>query len=251
MRKCIFCQGMASTLEDVWPLWLTRRFPSSDISFMEAELGGRKLDKWRNKTVKLLPVRCVCEKCNGGWMSDLERQVKPIIESILEDSIKTIDVSSQTLIALWAIKTAMTLESCNTHRKRFYNDAQRRELGMISAIPERTSVWIAKCVNQPNIYSIAKDLWTASGQDVIYGYVTTMAFGSFAVQVASIRPPMNLKSGTAIIFDVVDGPWDEVLIQVWPIPRLRRWPPIKGLTGDWGLEVLTNRLSKSVHVVYP
>jgi hypothetical protein len=252
MRECIFCQGRASTKEDVWPQWLTKRFPLSDISFMEAELAGHKLDTWRSKTAKLLRVRCVCENCNGGWMSRLEGQVRPVIESILDDRMKTVDVSSQALIATWAVKTAITLEAIKPQNKWFYTNDQRRELRMVSAIPERTSVWIAKCVNQANLYSAAKDLLTTHGQNEVYAYVTTMAFGSFAVQVASIKPHMNLPKGTAITFDVSGEPWEKVLIQVWPMPKLHWWPPITGLAGDLGIEALTNRLSRSgINIISP
>ncbi len=164
MRVCIFCQERASTKEDVWPQWLTKRLPLSDTSRMEAELGGRNLGNWLNKTTKLLRVGRVCKTCNSGWMSQLEGQVKPIIESILDDRMKAVDALSQALIAVWAVKTAMTLEALNPNRKWFYTSDQRRELRIASAIPERTSVWIAKCVNQPNIYSTAKDLRTAPGR---------------------------------------------------------------------------------------
>jgi hypothetical protein len=123
---------------------------------------------------------------------------------------------------------------------------------MVSAIPERTSVWIAKCVNQANLYSAAKDLLTTHGQNEVYAYVTTMAFGSFAVQVASIKPHMNLPKGTAITFDVSGEPWEKVLIQVWPMPKLHWWPPITGLAGDLGIEALTNRLSRSgINIISP
>jgi hypothetical protein len=210
---------------------------------MEAELGGRNLGSWPGKITKLLRVGCVYQTCNNGWMSQLEGQVKPVIESILDDQVKAVDVSSQAIIAVWAVKTAMTLEALDSHRKRFYTNDQQREL-MVSAIPERTSVWIAKCVNQRNIYSAAKDLWTTPGQNETHAYATTMAFGSLAIQVVSIRPHMNLSRGTAITYDVSEGPWDKVLVQVWPlVPRPQQWPPSQGLAGEWGLETLTNRLN--------
>jgi hypothetical protein len=243
MRICIFCRQRASTKEDVWPQWLTKRFPLSDASRMEAELGGRDLGSWANKKPRLLPVGCVCKECNNGWMSRLESEVKPVIEGIIDNRIKAVDTSAQARIAVWAVKTSMTLESVRPQGKRFYTSDQRRGLQM-SAIPERTSVWIAKCVNQPNIYSVAKDLWTSRGQNEVHAYVTTMAFGSLAFQVVSLRSRMNLSKETAIIYNVSEGPWDEVLVQVWPImPNPKQWPPSQGLNGELGLEVLTNRLS--------
>jgi hypothetical protein len=63
MRVCIFCQERASTKEDVWSQWLTKLFPLSETSRMEAELNGRNLGNWPNKKPKLLRVGWVCMKC--------------------------------------------------------------------------------------------------------------------------------------------------------------------------------------------
>lgn len=242
MRICIFCQENASTKEDVWPQWLTKRFPLYNTSRMEAERGGRNLGNWPIKTLKLLPVRCVCAECNNGWMSRLENEVKPVIEAILDDRMNLINSSSQAHIAVWAVKTAMVLEALYPDREWFYTSDQRRGLRILSAIPERTSIWIAKCVDQPNIYSAAKDMRTAPGKNEVHAYVTTMAFGSLAIQVMTMRAHTNLSKGTKIIYDVNEGPREEVLMQVWPImPNLQQWPPSQGLAGELGLDALTNR----------
>jgi len=244
MRQCIFCQERASTKEDVWPLWLTKRFPSFNASGMEAERGGRDLGNWRIKTTKLLPVRCVCAECNNGWMSQLEAQVKPLIESILDDQMRALDISSQAVISVWVVKTAMTLEALYPDRMWFYTNDQRRNLRIGSAIPERTSVWLAKCVDHHNIYSEAKDHWTAPGQNEAHAYATTIAFGSLALQVVSLKPTTNLPKEIEITYDVSKGPWEEVLTQVWPItPYPKHWPSRQGLNGEVGLEALANRLN--------
>jgi hypothetical protein len=66
-----------------------------------------------------------------------------------------------------------------------------------------------------------------------------MAFGSLAFQVVSIRPYMKLLKETAITYEVNEGPWNEVLVQVWPInPNPKQWPPDQGLDGKLGLEAL-------------
>lgn len=240
----MFCQGQVSSREDIWPQWLTKRFPSSDASRMEAERGGHKLGIWQTKTSKLLPARCVCENCNNGWMSKLEVEMKPIVESILDEKLKAIDVSSQAVIAKWATKTAMALEALYPEREYFYSETERQDMRSVSSIPERTSIWIAKCVNQPNIYSEGKDLRTAPGDNEARAYVTTMAFGSLAIQVISIRTLVNLPKETQITYDSRKGPWDKILLQVWPIiPYSQPWPPSCGLDGKWGLEALTERLS--------
>jgi hypothetical protein len=248
MRTCMFCQGQASSREDIWPQWLTKQFPLSDASRVEAERGGHKLGMWQKKTPKLLPARCVCGNCNSGWMSRLEVEMKPIVESILDEQLRVLDVSSQAVIAVWATKTTMALEALHPERVFFYSENERQHTRAVSAIPERTSIWIAKCVNQPNIYSSGKDLRTAPGDNEAKAYVTTMAFGSLAIQVASIRTLANLPQEIQITYDSREGPWDKILLQVWPIiPYSRQWPPSYGLDGEWGLEVLNERLSPVIN----
>jgi hypothetical protein len=248
MRTCMFCQEKASSREDIWPQWLTKRFPLSDASFMEAERGGENLGIWKNKTPKLLLARCVCGNCNNGWMSTLENEMKPIVETILDEQLRALDVSSQAVIAVWAMKTAMALEALYPEREFFYSENERQNIRAVSAIPERTSIWIAKCVNQPNIYSAGNFLRTGPGDNEAKAYVTTMAFGSLALQIVSIRTFVNLPSEVQITYDSREGPWDKVLLRVWPIaPQSKQWPPSYGLDGEWGLGVLTNRLSPVIN----
>ena len=248
MRTCMFCQEQASSREDIWPQWLTKLFPLSDASRMEAERGGQKLSTWQKKTPQLLLARCVCGNCNSGWMSKLEVEMKPIVESILDEQLRFLDVSSQAVIAVWAIKTAMALEALYPERMFFYSENERQNIRAVSAIPERTSIWIAKCVNQPNIYSAGKDLRTAPGDNEAKAYVTTMAFCSLAIQVAFIRALANLPKEIPITYDSREGPWDKTLLQVWPIiPYSQQWPPSFGLDGECGLEALIERLSPVVN----
>ncbi len=240
----MFCQEQASSKEDIWPQWLTKRFPLSDASFMEAERGGQKLGTWKNKSTKLLPARCVCGTCNNGWMSKLEVEMKPIVESIQDKQLRVLDASSQAIISVWAVKTAMALEALYPERIYFYSEDERKNLRAISTIPTRTSIWIASCVNQPNIYSAGKDLWTGQVGNEAKAYVTTMAFGSLAIQVTSIRVLANLPQEVQITYDSREGPWGKTLVQVWPIIRQsQQWPPHYGLDGEYGLKALTERLS--------
>jgi hypothetical protein len=248
MRTCMFCQEQVSSREDIWPQWLTKRFPLSDASRMEAERGGHKLGTWQTKTPQLLPAKCVCGNCNNGWMSKLENEMKPIVDSILDEQFRALDVSSQAVIAVWAIKTAMALEALYLERGFFYSENERQNMRAVSAIPERTSIWIGKCVNQPNIYSAGKDLRTAPGGKEVKAFVTTMAFGSLALQVVSIRITANLPKEMQVTYDTREGPWDKILLRVWPlIPYSQQWPPSYGLDGDWGLEALTERLSPVIN----
>jgi len=243
MRTCIFCSNKASTSEDAWPRWLMNRFPNTSTSRMDAERGGNKLGNWHAAKPKL-QVKWLCACCNNGWMSRLEDEAKPILEYIFNDKLKDIGVSAQLTLARWAVKTAMVLESIDSRRSWFYSDSERRLMRTVQSLPPRTSVWIAKCINQPNIYSAAKDLWTTLSNDGFHAYVTTMAFGSIAFQIVSIKTPTAIPKNINVTYDVTEGPWDQTLVQVWPTAlNSIMWPPNYGLNSEFGLEALTTRIS--------
>lgn len=239
----MFCGGTASTLEDVWPKWLMTRFPGTGTARMDADLGGRHLGNWPTAKPRL-QVRRLCHSCNNGWMSRLEGETKPLVQSILDDKLSTLEASTQTKLSQWAAKTAMVLEAIDSHRNWFYSADERQRMCAVRELPQRTSVWIAKCVDQPNVYSAAKDLWTESSHEGIRALATTMAFGSLALQVVTIRTPSAFPAHVSVTYDVREGPWAQVLVQVWPPSQEARvWPPSHGLAGALGLEVLTERLS--------
>jgi hypothetical protein len=243
MRKCMFCGEKASTREDVWPVWLMSRFPISSTARLNAECGGRTLGNWPTPKPKL-QVRRLCASCNNGWMSKLENEAKPVLESILDDKLKDIDVSAQLTVARWGVKTAMVLDVIESNRRWFYSDDERKMMRVALSVPRRTSVWIAKCVNQPNIYSAAKDLRTSPGDNEVHAFTTTMAFGSLALQVVSIKTPVAIPENVTVTYDVREGPWDQTLVQMWPTNQnSKTWPPPYGLAGEFGLDALTERLS--------
>jgi hypothetical protein len=220
-----------------------RRFVVSNTGRMDAERGGRHLGNWPTARLK---VKWLCGSCNNGWMSRLENEAKPIVESILDGKLEDLDASVQSTLALWAVKTTMVLEAVDPNRLWFYSVDERQRMRAARALPQRTFVWIAKCIDQPNLYSAAKDLRTRTvlGDDNVHAFVMTMAFGSLAFQVVTIRTPATIPANVVVTYDVSEGPWDQTLVQVWPTSQdARAWPPSYGLAGELGLDAFTERLS--------
>ncbi len=191
-----------------------------------------------------LVVNWLCAKCNNGWMSRIESKTKPVLVSILDDKLSVIDFSSQSTLACWAAKTSMVLECLNPNRTWFYSNDERQLMRATLTLPPRTSVWIAKCVDQKNIYSAAKDLRTSLDDNGVHAYATTMAFGSLAFQIVSIKTPETIPENVSITYNVTEGPWDKTLLQVWPIIQESLvWPAGYGLNNELGLAALTERLN--------
>jgi len=98
----MFCDGQASTKEDVWPSWLMKSIPDIKAGTMEASRGGKTLESWKNLKPEQ-KVKYVCGCCNNGWMSQLENRVKPIIEALFSQEPVRLDNINQITLAQWSV----------------------------------------------------------------------------------------------------------------------------------------------------
>jgi hypothetical protein len=174
---------------------------------------------------KYLKARCVCEKCNGGWMSRLESSAKPILEPMIHDSSSVIDYVQQSVIAAWAIKTAMVFE-CTKASSAFYSQGDRSHLLTWSTPPPDTLVWIGRYVNSHALFVENDYLSNTKPANVLSeGCVTTFAIGRLCLQSFTARRGLK-GDGKRITIHPKPGQWDRLLVQVWPAAeQIARWPP--------------------------
>jgi hypothetical protein len=96
-----------STDEDVIPKWLLRAFGVRGPVIINArEESG---DPQEVRTLRRFQVTfdgCLREKCNNKLLGRLEQAMQPIIEPMaVRREPMTLDLTSQRLLAVWAIKT--------------------------------------------------------------------------------------------------------------------------------------------------
>lgn len=243
MRKCFFCSSNANSLEDAWPCWITSQFKASRSAEAQLERHGVTLKPWRVHQPEL-KVRCVCQPCNNGWMSQLESQTKHFLQPLLMGESRGLDMSGQTTIALWSLKTAMVLEALDQPQQRAYAQREREQLRMLSVIPWRTSVWLATSVDPSFFLSTKNRHLGAVNANDISGVSITMAFAHVVLQVLTIRVPPAVGPTTRVTTSVQRGPWDRVTVQIWPAqPAQASWPPPLGLNSETGLNALAERFS--------
>jgi hypothetical protein len=89
-------------------------------------------------------TKSVCEKCNNGCMSELEKKVKPILEPMFDGKPVTIDAEQQHLIAVWVAKIAFLWDSTKGRNanKSFYRLSDGNAIATQYQIPNFTAVWI-------------------------------------------------------------------------------------------------------------
>ncbi len=171
-------------------------------------------------------------------------RAKPIVERLLDDPRVTLSPDEQMTVAVWAVKCAMVFEALRDQPAWFYTEDDRRSFLESFTIPPRTVVWIAKCVALPGIYCNATDHAESGSQTVDQTrlYVTTVAFGPVALQVATAKPPSAIPAHVAITTEVRPGPWEDATNALWPkSTEVMVWPPRVALNGELGLETFHTR----------
>jgi hypothetical protein len=244
LRTCIFCGTTPLSREHIWPEWLMRLLPTPDGVETTAQRGfDQPIQFWRSRRPEQT-ARFVCAACNNGWMSQLENAMKQVVTSILSRPSSIIDASAQGTIALWAVKTAMVYEALRPNREWFYRADERHSFRLDRQIPDRTYVWIAPLVATPGFYSTATDMWEthAKTAEETQGYVTTMAFGSLAIQILTIRIGSNRPADLVLSVPCTNGPWNDSTIPVHPRRRdSEPWPTRVRLQGEGGVSFFAER----------
>jgi hypothetical protein len=242
MRKCLFCPEVAATLEDAWPLWLMGHFDAPRGVSVDLTREDHRLPTW-TKTRHGHKVRFVCGSCNNGWMSQLERRAKPIIERLLVHGGTLLEPPDQATLSAWAMKGAMVFEALRDRLAPFYSDSERSAFRQSLVLTPNTVVWLATCVDLPGLYAFASDHadtpdHSPAGTRV---FVTTMGFGHVALQTATVKVAAPMPTLTPDVVPLLDGPWREATLRVSESDVPLNWPPKVPLEGLSGLQAFARR----------
>jgi len=191
-------------------------------------------------------VRIVCqERCNGGWMSNLEQRTKPILGPIITKGWTTpLSPASQATIAFWAVKTALVLDHFY-QAVRVVPDSEYPALYAAQQPLRSHMVWIARR-NSPGD-NLASSLKQQVGEiqipadnpqleaqvraDIASGkvmYRITFSVGYLVLQVfgQNLTGGVNITEGTGNV---------DIAHRIWPSQGQITWPPAKSIEIVGGL----------------
>jgi hypothetical protein len=124
-QACIFCERakplVTITKEHLFSRWvdqvLTPELLGPDRSFERIMTGpdGVTISKtWPTEVIAAVEAPVVCgssaDGCNGGWMCDLDGQVRHLLEPTMLGKPRTLSPEEQLTIATWAAMKSMVLE---------------------------------------------------------------------------------------------------------------------------------------------
>jgi len=181
-------------------------------------------------------------------MHDLENLNIPIIGCLMEDIAMSLDAQQQATVARWAIKTAMVQDAIYTRtRSLFYNESERIAVKADSALPSDTIVWLGRSSLRTlsmDGFDLGLDFCGRNDEvpEPARSCVSTFVVGHLAIQILSIHVPEKYSGRPWEVRCPVAGPWDQLLIPIWPIniPAIN-WPPSLYFR-EKGIDKLNKRL---------
>lgn len=172
--NCIFCGISLSranrTDEHVLPRWLLREFDLADVEItpthVEWETGNQSM-RGPYPLGNLVEGR-VCGKCNGGWMSSLEAEARPLIVALMNLDREVVDLDSDErfVVARWAAKTAYALNlSSNLPQKipSTHPHLLRRD---VESLPPHVVAFGQQHHMTRDLFWLQFSAWPAHGGDV-------------------------------------------------------------------------------------
>jgi hypothetical protein len=213
---CIFCGGTPTSREHLWPDWL-RKEAAIRESFdhrIEQEVDGAETRDVKFSTPPFNQVvKAVCGRCNGGWMSRIEANAKPILQDLIYARGRRLDRDDQRKLATWAFLKACVFDELHPHervvptehRQRLYTYKQPPATGVAMWLGTYEALEVGHYAHQG--LKLGRDGLPDPQQPNIY--IVTITAGALIIQVAG-----GLLHDLG--FDDVDYPPELHVAKIWP-----------------------------------
>lgn len=180
-KKCIFCDDGNSfkSREHVIPQWLLKEL---DIFYKAGDFSETLTEITKDGELNLKNVvrqtknygnyvsPYVCDKCNTGWMSQLEGVTKPILLPLVKgtNSFGNLTKNEKLLISRWAIKTSCVIDSVDhsLEENRTPIAADGNKIRMMSGLflPRGWAVFATKHIPTRDFFYVCNAKWTVFGR---------------------------------------------------------------------------------------
>jgi hypothetical protein len=154
-------------------------------------------------------ARFVCHSCNQGWMSDLERSVRPFFGALIKDISFDLTPRMMEILSMWSVKTAMVFEVTGEKlRHKCYAFRDRTDLSRGFNMPTSTHIWIGRFIGSGLAY-YCEDIETQlpSIGKYHHGSLFTFVVGHVILQVLTLRPGADGDESRMFKLRSELGPW--------------------------------------------
>lgn len=240
--QCEFCGGTPLNDEHVLGKWskpfLSRLRPNyKQLRAVQHANHSDLVVRHRAGDPASLKVRCACVSCNGGWMSELQNDMKPLGIAMATGKTVRLDGPNQIKIAAWAAMVAMTSEY--DHYPDIVIAKTDKDFLRLNGYPlNRFRIWLGRVL--PGTWDVrwVRHPFAILNQEepavsspppphALNTLLTTHVLGQMFVHVMYCVHEDILHDWAL--------PWmaGTKLIQIWPTKnRSEYWPPFKPLTPE-------------------
>lgn len=236
-RRCVFCCNNTAklTLEDVLPTWYLRSRQGLGLFTHEVWSGTGPL-QIRQIPLKI-GVKCVCGKCNNGWMGDIQGEALKFMKTMIDGQPTELDLDGQRTVAAWVMMTALTWQFALPSRpisgpgpipERFIRDFYAMPAPRLP--PAGAAVWIGRYLGQLQQATYYVDVVpTIQADDEVANHIDvsrdpllfgiTLCLENFVAQVVG-----NSIPGVNVTINI-SAP-EKYWLPIWPpTPGSVLWPP--------------------------
>ena len=118
VRRCVFCGSQPTTKEHGLPRWVDTFFNTPPLDSTQISDDFVPRAHGQRNTVSGYEIRAVCKSCNGGWLSILESEARPIIGPMVAGCGTVLNRDAQNTVATWVIKTCLILALRNPKKQQ-------------------------------------------------------------------------------------------------------------------------------------
>ena len=140
---CWMCDGTEGlrAREHIFPRWLLTELNAADEPFhpVHRDFLGRPISVRGPIPARAFVAGEVCAVCNGGWMSELELLVRPVL--FPAGGRNALPVEDQPVLARWLVKTAVVLNTAQNYRLMIPGHARH---AVSSGVPGDFGVWLSR-----------------------------------------------------------------------------------------------------------
>jgi hypothetical protein len=198
---CTFCKREQTRISDehVIPKWMTELYP-----FGTWEIRNDLTSHTRKSTRYIHLTSRICEPCNNGWMSELEKAVAPILIPLIHGTRTVLTPEAQQTLKSWVSLRAMVYDlHCEqyTPRPRYFKDEEHYQLATSLNCDPYYEFFLGR-YNGSHAGLMREDHFETSffrvatkqfEGNVTRGYSVTLVFKHLVLQMLCIKSPERLS----------------------------------------------------------
>ncbi len=157
---CWMCRSTAGkrAKEHIFPLWLQKQLGAEDElwSPTHRDYLGRVISSRGPYPTTALVAGEVCEKCNTGWMNEIEESFR----SVMFPRVGAIDDESAPKLCQWFAKTAIVLNTSQNYRLMIPREVRH---AVKHGVPRDMAVFLGRMPNPPDQLAFAQQAGSVIG----------------------------------------------------------------------------------------